>query len=999
MCKNYLSYCAALVALFCSTHLNANTEINSVYVPQDESINKGLFVDNSRTIIMESGTIKTEKNGAHTQNLGSKIVLGDVQIETENIGLFAQDNSNITMEKGSIKAKENGVQTYGSGSKIELGNVQIESEEKGLIASGKSTITMEKGSIKAKKNSVHAQGSGSKIELGDVQIETEEKGLIAFKNSTITMEKGSIKTKKSGVHTQDVGSTIELGNIQIEAEEKGLIASQKSTIIMEKGSIKTKGNGVEAHDFRGRIELADVQIETEGLGLIAFKNGTITMEKGSIKAKKNAVQTQGLGSKIELSDVQIETENIGLFAFKDTIITMEKGSIKAKENGVEVQDSGSRIQLADVQIETGKTGVLVYNGGTIIMEKGSIKAKENGMEIQDLGGRIKLTDVKIEAKKAGISLVESGQSNILLKNSEIHADVLLNTKKAYDEAILELNANHSILQGGVRTGEETETVFNLLKGTVWILKISKEEKEPNENGEDGQLIDIFARSNSTVSKLTLNNSTIFFDKPTDDQYQILYVGPVIPEAADDRRVPNNSSKIYNAKGDTKIYFNTEWSNGLKTKDQKTDRLVINGDVSGTTTVYVNTIKGNNKTEENTSVSENESGISLIQVSGKANKDSFKLANGYTTMKGLPYKYILNAYDPNNSSQGENQNMFGPDRPYWDFRLQSAYLDSQLKVKALVPQMASYLVIPNVLFSTGFSNISQQNALLTNIRTVSLESRNNKKNFFLSSYGNTATLSSNYSALEYGYGANISYSGVQAGVALGALENQNTTTHLGLLGAYGQISFTPKNMEGAIKSTLDKWSISAFSSLHHRNGLYLDTLFSYSFVKGHIKVANIGNIAKLDDVNTLSASATISQQIITGVEGLIFEPQAQFTYQRLMFDHISDDDNLEINMNNPHQWLVRIGGRLTKTVTAVEKGHATSIYGKLNMINTFSDNDTIQISDTFHLDHMGNSIECGIGINAQLNKKIRVYADVNHQHKLQKAGVSGTSFSGGIRYHF
>ncbi|AQX27739.1 MULTISPECIES: autotransporter outer membrane beta-barrel domain-containing protein [unclassified Bartonella] len=998
MSKNYLLYCTTVAAVILFGTNFARAE-NSSFIEMETLLNllmmnQALFVDEGKTIVMESGAIKTEKNGVHAQGSGSKIELGDVRIEAKN-GLFAQDNNTIIMKKGSIKASENGVQTYNSGSKIELGDVWIEAEEKGLIASENSTITMEKGSIKTKKNGVHAQGSGSKIKLGDVQIEAEEKGLIAFKNSTITMEKGSIKTKKNGVHAQGSGSKIELGDVRIEAEEKGLIASENSTITMEKASIKAKETAVEAQKSGVRIELSDVRIEAEEKGLIAFENSTITMEKGSIKTKKNGVHAQGSGSKIKLGDVQIEAEEKGLIALKNSTIIMEKASIKAKETAVETQDSGSRIELTDAKIEAGKTGVSVYDESTIIMERGSIKAKENGIETQGSGSRIKLTNVQIEAKKTGILLVESGQSNILLKDSRIHADVLLNTETAYDEATLELSANHSLLEGGVRTGEETETVFNLNNGTIWTLKISKEEKN-----DENKLLDLGDRARSFVSKLDLNNSTIAFDKSTEGQYQTLYVGPVIPEVIDNRRDANNPSKVYNAQGNAKIYFNTEWISGLKIKDQKTDRLVINGDASGTTTVYVNIIKGNNKTEENTSVPENENGISLIQVSGKANKDSFKLAHGYTTIKGVPYKYTLNAYDPKASSHKADQSMFGPDTPYWDFRLQNAYLDSQSKVKALVPQMASYLVMPNALFSVGFSDIGEQNKALTNMRTISLENDNNKKNtFFLSSYGSTVTLSSNHSALEYGYGANIRYGGVQAGVALGALENQNTITRFGLLGTYGQVSFTPKDMEGAVKSTLDKWSVSAFGSMQYRNGLYLDTLFSYGLVKGHIKVADIGNIAKLDNVNTLSASATIGQQFTTSIQGLTFEPQAQLAYQSLIFDNISDGNDLEINMNNPHQWLVRIGGRLTKTVTAVENGRAISLYGKLNMINTFGDDNTIQVSDSFHLDPMGASVEGGVGINAQLNQKIGLHGDVSHQHKLQKAGVSATSFSGGIRYRF
>ncbi|WP_273760319.1 autotransporter outer membrane beta-barrel domain-containing protein, partial [Bartonella sp. ML70XJBT.G] len=44
-------------------------------------------------------------------------------------------------------------------------------------------------------------------------------------------------------------------------------------------------------------------------------------------------------------------------------------------------------------------------------------------------------------------------------------------------------------------------------------------------------------------------------------------------------------------------------------------------------------------------------------------------------------------------------------------------------------------------------------------------------------------------------------------------------------------------------------------------------------------------------------------------------------------------------------------------------------------------------------------EGGLGVNAQLSQKFTLHADVNYQHKLQKAGVSGVNVSGGMRYRF
>ncbi|WP_273760908.1 autotransporter outer membrane beta-barrel domain-containing protein, partial [Bartonella sp. ML70XJBT.G] len=191
-------------------------------------------------------------------------------------------------------------------------------------------------------------------------------------------------------------------------------------------------------------------------------------------------------------------------------------------------------------------------------------------------------------------------------------------------------------------------------------------------------------------------------------------------------------------------------------------------------------------------------------------------------------------------------------------------------------------------------------------------------FFLYTYGGTGNFSSENAPRQYGYsGAHLRYAALQGGVNFAAIEGQNTTTNFGLVGTYGQLSFTPKNMKDASKSTVDKWSITAYGSIHHNNGVYLDTLLSYGVLKGDITNAIIGTTAKLKHAKMWSISTTMGKQFATSIQGLTFEPQAQLAYQRLMFDTISDADHFTIDMNNPHQWMIRVGGRLTKTVTATE----------------------------------------------------------------------------------
>nr|WP_308219210.1 autotransporter outer membrane beta-barrel domain-containing protein [Bartonella machadoae] len=206
------------------------------------------------------------------------------------------------------------------------------------------------------------------------------------------------------------------------------------------------------------------------------------------------------------------------------------------------------------------------------------------------------------------------------------------------------------------------------------------------------------------------------------------------------------------------------------------------------------------------------------------------------------------------------------------------------------------------------------------------------------------------------------------------------------------------MADVSKSTLDKWSLTAYGSLQHDNGFYLDTLFSYGVFKGDIGNAIMGKTAKVKNAKMVSVSTTLGKQFATGMEGLTFEPQAQLAYQHLMFKSIEDANNLIIDMNNPSQWLIRVGGRLTKTIST-ENNHPLSFYGKVNFIKTFGDDGSITIGRDFDLDPMGAAIEGGLGISAQLSHNLSLHGDVSYQQKLQKTGISGASFSGGIRYQF
>ncbi|EJF88394.1 outer membrane autotransporter barrel domain-containing protein [Bartonella vinsonii subsp. arupensis OK-94-513] len=1032
-----------------------------------------LLTENGGYIDVTDITLTADGKGTGAKSIGpnSMIDLHDnATIKEAVIGLEAKDNGVIQMTGGSITVSQTGASFENNNNdKNKLENVVIKSssddkpittgvsaDKKSTLALKNITVTNAKKALFANDNSqitVTGGGSfggevqakqGSTITLNDnVKVTSEDDGLhaegdqskITMTGGTVTGSNSVLYTKAGGyIHVKDVAmtangsgtkfgafargpSTIELnGNTTIKNASVGVKAqSSNATIKMTGGSIEISGGdaiGAFFYDTSSKEnKLQDVKISTDKdtflmeNGVSVGKKSSVTLDNVTITQTQSAIFANE-ESQITISGGSFEAEKDTVYAKQGSTITLDNNAkaTSSNGNGLHAEGNQSKITMTGGTVRVKEAAFIVENGGHIDGTNITAIAENKGIKfddaLHDQTSEINLTNTNLLVEDGtGIVANNSLNGKLNLKDSKINADrlfVSITHDTPKPDQIFILTAENSLLQGGVRNDENSRTTFDLKNNTIWTLKNSAKEKD-----EDGNLLDIAQRSRSDISTLNLDNSSIIFNGPTEDHYHTLHIGSGKPD----------TKAVYNATGDAQIHFNTEWSDGIASADQKTDRLLIHGDVEGKTAVYVTGRLEENNVKANTSVSANTRGVSLIQVSGKAQEDSFKLVNGYTTRNGSPDMYTLRAYGPDSSQGKANiaQNLFDEkNEDFWDFRLQPEILEtgsgstgpgSNPTVVAPVPQTAGYIVMPNALFYSGLVDMAKQNALLANMRASVLGKEEEKNTgFFLYTYGSTGTLSSERGPLKYGYGADLRYAALQGGVTLSALEGQNSTTHFGLVATYGQLSFTPKDMKDAGKNTLDKWSLTAYGSSQYDNGFYIDTLLSYGILKGDITNAIIGKTAKLKNAKMLSLSTTVGKEFATGTEGLTLEPQAQLAYQHLMFDTITDVNNFTVDMNNPHQWMIRVGGRLTKTLST-ENNRLMSFYGKVNLIKTFGDDGTIQIGRSFDLDPMGAAIEGGVGINAQLSHNFSLHGDVSYQQKLQKTGISGASFSGGIRYQF
>ncbi|WP_375666443.1 autotransporter outer membrane beta-barrel domain-containing protein [Bartonella sp. TT121SHDZB] len=614
-----------------------------------------------------------------------------------------------------------------------------------------------------------------------------------------------------------------------------------------------------------------------------------------------------------------------------------------------------------------------------------------------------------------------------LDGSRIFANRLLDVKV---NSHVSVEADASFFVGGARVDKKSYAEVELSNKSQWTVTPGKNNKWRA----------------SSVSFVRVSDSSIFFQKPRDGHYQTLRIGSLDDD--------NGLGYAYIA-NDARLLVNASLAiTDGQVRGIEADKLLIYGNVYGKTKVYVVEVpaaSGKGKSHNKGTQGDNKS-ISIIQVYGKAAEDSFKLAAGYVALRGAPYRYSLRAYGPNSShGKAKDENKLAKGKSikkngdFWDYRLEAEYVQrsprtaqlktSQLKkhashlrvsrsigsyphhnnvlvghdasahyleedIKAVVPQVPTYLLMPNALFQVGLMDMNNHNKQLETLRaTAGVLGENGKSSaLFARGYGGSYRYVSDLSALEYGYSGNLNYNAIEAGVLLNAIEDTHHSLSFGIIGNYGKISLQPQDVEESKKSAFDKWSLTTYGSMQYDTGFYIDGLFSYGLFKGDVLTQARGKTTTLKGT-PLSASLIAGQSLMTGHKGLIFDPQVQVVYQNIRFDKTSDIDGFDVEMGKLDQWVMRVGGRLSKALSASEEGHVISFNGKLHLSNSFGGKQHVQFGDKFQLGAFGSSLETGVGLKAQLSSNFVLHGDVTYQHHLSKAGFSGTIFSGGLRYRF
>ncbi|WP_330167979.1 autotransporter outer membrane beta-barrel domain-containing protein [Bartonella grahamii] len=862
-------------------------------------------------------------------------------------------------------------------------------------------------------------GKGVKVS-SQVADETFLVGVHVLENGKIVLKDPIIKDTVIALRASD--GVIEVKNGKIKESHEGVDATENSFVLLEDTEIKT-ANGVasllsydhsEVWMSGGSVDFRNSHGISSMLGgKVNLENVTIT-GKGD-NGKDHAVVRMDLGGIVNLDGVTVSAQDTHGILLENTVDSIPLQEVKDLSN----EDSGSKIPVTEVNIKSssvtvkGKGSYGIYLRGEKPWREGEDKKEEISLEEEKAPPRLEIVNlnktefsVLDDTALYGKNIISGAVS--LMKSTLRSGDFLLKAEKGASITVL---ADGSTLEGRTHVDQNSNAELYLGGGSKWILQ-QPLKKDQNKEAHDSSISLVSLMGESSINFKRHESSSA-------GDYQTLRIG-------------KGKGDVYRARDGASISLNSYLNSGGALDKQKTDRVLIHGDVSGKTKLQVHAVSGS--PGGYTGKGANDQGISIIQVSGKAQQDSFQLQGGYVALNELPYQYKLYSYGPGShlGKASMDQRLVEGNGEFWDFRLESRSIDSDVQpkpdpapkpfpdpipgpgpspapapephpkpgVKAVVPQVPTYLLLPNALHHLGLMNVSNQNKRLEALRIDSgglLGSRENPF-FFVSGYGGNHRYASNLSALEYGYSGELDYNAIEAGVLLKAIENMYGSTSLGIIGAYERFSLQPLNVEQSQKSTFDKWSVAAYGGMQHDAGFYVDGLVSYGFFKGDVLTTARGKTATLKG-KPLSASLTAGKTFMVGEDGFVFDPQVQVVYQYLQFNKARDVDGFDIDLGKLHQWVGRVGGRLTKMLVATDEAKVVSFYGKLHLAHGFEGKQFVHFKDSFQLGSFGSSLETGLGFNAQLSQNFALYGDLVYQHKLTKAGFSGTSFSGGLRYHF
>ncbi|EAA0896793.1 fibronectin-binding autotransporter adhesin ShdA [Salmonella enterica subsp. enterica] len=420
-----------------------------------------------------------------------------------------------------------------------------------------------------------------------------------------------------------------------------------------------------------------------------------------------------------------------------------------------------------------------------------------------------------------------------------------------------------------------------------------------------------------------------------------------------------------------LYLNTV----LGDDDSATDKLVITGDASGTTDLYINGIGDGAQTTN---------GIEVVDVGGVSTSDAFVLKN---EVNASLYTYRLywnesdndwylasKAQSDDDDSGGDDSdvtpsdggddggNVTPPDdggdvAPQYRADI-GAYMGNQW--------MARNLQMQTLYDREGSQYRNADGSVWARFKAGKAESE---------AVSGNIDMDSNYSQFQLG-GDILAWGNGQQSVTVGVMASyiNADTDSTGNRGADGSQFTSSGNVDGYNLGVYATW----FADAQTHSGAYVDSWYQYGFYNNSVESGDAGSESYDSTANAVSLETGYRYDIaLSNGNTVSLTPQAQVVWQNYSADSVKDNYGTRIDGQDGDSWTTRLGLRVDGKLY---KGSRTVIqpFAEANWLHT-SDDVSVSFDDaTVKQDLPANRAELKVGLQADIDKQWSVRAQVAGQ---------------------
>ncbi|EBZ2164490.1 autotransporter outer membrane beta-barrel domain-containing protein [Salmonella enterica subsp. enterica serovar Dublin] len=899
--------------------------------------------------LVKTGTGELTLSGGNDYSGGTTIIGGTLTADhADSLGTGAVANSGV-LQVGEGELENT---LSGSGSLVKTGTGELTLSGDNTYSGG---TTIADGTLTA--DHADSLGTGAIANSGVLQVgEGELENTLSGSGSLVKTGTGELTL--SGDNSYSGATTITDGT---------LIAANVNAL----GSGNIDNSGTLMLDANGTFELANITTHTGATTALAAGStldaGQLTQEDGSTlsidlgAATDDAVITADsvtLGGTLNVTGIGSVTDSWTPEAYTYTLIDSDS-AITSDFDDLTI--AGMNREDVDFLTIDGKVDEADNTHYDLTASLSWYADRDNATT--DAHGTFTLSD-------------PDGSFNVAATLTDV--DDTLDPGSRWDgKSLTKLGAGKLTLSGANTYTGDT----NVQEGTLWLSgdgSIGEMGSQQAVNVASGAT---FGGSNgTTVNGKVTNEGTLVFGDSEETGAIFTLNGDLINmgtiASGSTSSTPGNTLYVdgnYTGNGGS-LYLNTV----LGDDDSATDKLVITGDASGTTDLYINGIGDGAQTTN---------GIEVVDVGGVSTSDAFELKN---EVNASLYTYRLywnesdndwylasKAQSDDDDSGGDDSdvtpsdggddggNVTPPDdggdggdvAPQYRADI-GAYMGNQW--------MARNLQMQTLYDREGSQYRNADGSVWARFKAGKAESE---------AVSGNIDMDSNYSQFQLG-GDILAWGNGQQSVTVGVMASyiNADTDSTGNRGADGSQFTSSGNVDGYNLGVYATW----FADAQTHSGAYVDSWYQYGFYNNSVESGDAGSESYDSTANAVSLETGYRYDIaLSNGNTVSLTPQAQVVWQNYSADSVKDNYGTRIDGQDGDSWTTRLGLRVDGKLY---KGSRTVIqpFAEANWLHT-SDDVSVSFDDaTVKQDLPANRAELKVGLQADIDKQWSVRAQVARQ---------------------